>query len=206
MTLQTVLAWLHGGKRRRSDWTVHDASGIRWFLDVRFRRQHARRVLRLFDRTRLRFRRPHRRPVGARGRCERPAQHGRGLQPHQSGWLVPRPYAGRAACADGGLGNPCGRFQQSSCWRFPRIASGQVSGVHRRRYVSGRASRLSHGHRISQETWRHRGAAHADLRFRFRGRRDLRSLQLGVRSGAITTCRKARIPPIRSTGRCASAK
>ena len=112
VTLRLFIAWLHGGKRRRSDWTVHDASGIRWFLDVRFRRQHARRVLRLFDRTRLRFRRPHRRPVGARGRCERPAQHGRGLQPHQSGWLVPRPYAGRAACADGGLGNPCGRFQQ----------------------------------------------------------------------------------------------
>ena len=30
----------------------------------------------------------------------------------RTGWLVPRPYAGRAACADGGLGNPCGRFQQ----------------------------------------------------------------------------------------------
>ncbi len=162
----------------------HAVAG-RWRMDRRVRPQSGRRVLRLHRRLRRRRLVPLGRPVGPRGRHQRPAQHGRRPAAHRPERLGRRRAPAHTAERDDGVGGPRGLLQQQPARRFPERTPRQVPRVHRHTDLARRRRYIPHRHRLSQAAWRDRGAAAAVLRLRFGRRIRCPPVQLGLRSAQL---------------------
>ena len=143
--------------------------------------------------------------MGARGRCERPAQHGRGLQPHQSGWLghdhtpdVPLAQTVVWETHVGDFSNdPAGGFPESHRGKYLAFTDDGTSLDGHPDFPTGIAYLKKLGITAVQLMPIYDfGSVDEETCDRYNWGT--------IRS--ITTCRKAHIPLIRSTGRCASAK
>ena len=120
------------------------ASGPRGTWHVEIPEWLAGVLLRFSGRLPRRHREPRRRSLGARGRRERRAQHGRGPGPNQPRRLGRRPRPRYPRRRTGRLGDPYRRLQQRPGLRGARGTSRAVPGLHTRRNPHPGRSRIAH--------------------------------------------------------------
>ena len=150
------------------------------------------RLLRLSGRLPRRHREPRRRSLGARGRRERRAQHGRGPGPNQPRGMGQGPRPRYPRRRTGRMGDSYRRLQQRPGLRGARGTSRAVPGLHARWDPHHGRSRIAHLPELPQAPRRDLRAAAAVLRLRLRGRDPARGrpVQLGVRPGQLQRARR----------------